>query len=142
MDGNGYVPSTQLSLTKSQVGLSNVDNTSDANKPVSTATSSALALKSNLNSRDDVETIIKFGNFKLKNPIIAAPMPDVCESEMAVALWNYGALGIMHRFMSKEDQIKAFCAVSRRIYQAEILDQGTYRGSGLHARHSAEIEQG
>ena len=50
LDGNGYVPSTQLSLTRSQVGLSNVDNTSDANKPVSTATSSALALKSNLNS--------------------------------------------------------------------------------------------
>lgn len=31
--------------TKSQVGLSNVDNTSDANKPVSTATQTALDLK-------------------------------------------------------------------------------------------------
>lgn len=29
--------------------------------------------------------------------------------------------------LSKEDQLKAFCAVSRRIYQAEIVDQGTYR---------------
>jgi hypothetical protein len=29
--------------------------------------------------------------------------------------------------LSKEDQLKAFCAVSRRIHQAEILDQGTYR---------------
>ena len=34
------------SVTKSQVGLANVDNTSDANKPVSTATSEALAGKS------------------------------------------------------------------------------------------------
>lgn len=35
------------SVTKSQVGLSNVDNTSDANKPVSTATQTALNAKEN-----------------------------------------------------------------------------------------------
>lgn len=29
--------------------------------------------------------------------------------------------------LSKEHQLAAFCAVSRRIYQAEIVDQGTYR---------------
>jgi hypothetical protein len=34
-------------LTKSSVGLGNVDNTSDANKPVSTATQTALDLKAN-----------------------------------------------------------------------------------------------
>lgn len=33
------------SVTKAQVGLGNVDNTSDANKPVSTATTTALGLK-------------------------------------------------------------------------------------------------
>jgi hypothetical protein len=38
------------SATKSDVGLSNVDNTSDANKPVSTATQTALNLKANLES--------------------------------------------------------------------------------------------
>lgn len=36
-----------FSLSKSDVGLSNVDNTSDANKPVSTATQTALNLKAN-----------------------------------------------------------------------------------------------
>ena len=35
------------SVTKSQVGLGNVDNTSDANKPVSTAQQTALDLKAN-----------------------------------------------------------------------------------------------
>jgi Phage tail repeat like len=39
---------TDLALTKSDVGLANVDNTSDANKPVSTATQTALNLKANL----------------------------------------------------------------------------------------------
>jgi hypothetical protein len=35
------------SVTKTQVGLGNVDNTSDANKPISTATQTALDLKAN-----------------------------------------------------------------------------------------------
>ena len=34
-------------VTKTQVGLGNVDNTSDANKPISTATQTALNLKAN-----------------------------------------------------------------------------------------------
>lgn len=29
--------------------------------------------------------------------------------------------------LSKEDQLKCFCAISRRIYQGEIVDKGTYR---------------
>lgn len=39
-----------LSLSKTDVGLANVDNTSDANKPVSTATQTALNAKANLAS--------------------------------------------------------------------------------------------
>lgn len=37
-------------LDKSDIGLSNVDNTSDANKPVSTATQTALDLKADINN--------------------------------------------------------------------------------------------
>ena len=29
--------------------------------------------------------------------------------------------------LSKEDQLRAFCAVSRRIYQGELVERGTYR---------------
>lgn len=39
---------TAMSLTKSDVGLGNVDNTSDANKPISTATQTALNNKADL----------------------------------------------------------------------------------------------
>lgn len=39
-----------VTIVKSDVGLSNVDNTSDANKPVSTAQQTALNLKANLAS--------------------------------------------------------------------------------------------
>ena len=45
------------SVTKSQVGLGNVDNTSDVNKPVSTATQNALDLKA-----DDVDVVKLAGN--------------------------------------------------------------------------------
>jgi len=41
---------TVSGITKSMVGLGNVDNTSDANKPVSTAAQSALDLKADLAS--------------------------------------------------------------------------------------------
>jgi len=44
------VINTPTGITKSDVGLANVDNTSDANKPVSTATQTALDLKANLAS--------------------------------------------------------------------------------------------
>jgi hypothetical protein len=40
---------TVAGITKTMVGLANVDNTSDANKPVSTDTQAALDLKANLN---------------------------------------------------------------------------------------------
>lgn len=41
---------TEMGLTKADVGLGNVDNTSDANKPVSTATQTALNAKADLTS--------------------------------------------------------------------------------------------
>jgi hypothetical protein len=41
---------TVSGITKTMVGLGNVDNTSDANKPISTAAQSALDLKSNIAS--------------------------------------------------------------------------------------------
>ena len=41
---------TVSGVTKTHVGLGNVDNTSDANKPVSTATQTALNLKANIAS--------------------------------------------------------------------------------------------
>lgn len=41
---------TDLALVKGDVGLGNVDNTSDANKPISTAEQAALNLKANLAS--------------------------------------------------------------------------------------------
>ncbi len=43
---------TVYGITQSMVGLANVDNTSDANKPISTATQSALNLKASISNTD------------------------------------------------------------------------------------------
>lgn len=38
-------------------------------------------------------------------PVIAAPMDTVCEWEMAVAVRKSGGLGVIHRYMSIQDQV-------------------------------------
>ena len=45
-------------------------------------------------------------NYKLDIPIIAANMDTICESEMAIALGRLGGLGVIHRFLTVEDQAK------------------------------------
>ena len=47
---NGHALSADVTVTKGDVGLGNVDNTSDADKPISTATKSALDGKVNKNA--------------------------------------------------------------------------------------------
>lgn len=65
-------------------------------------------VKSSIKSRDLVSTAVKVNNFNLEIPFFASPMPDVCECQMAISLYKMGCLGIIHRFMSKEEQIKQY----------------------------------
>lgn len=59
---NGY--SGAVNLTKSDLGLSNVDNTSDEDKPVSTAQQSALDAKSNITHNHDAAYEAKNANIQ------------------------------------------------------------------------------
>lgn len=54
----GAVVAQSGDYTKSDVGLGNVDNTSDANKPISTATQTALNLKANAGANTDITSIV------------------------------------------------------------------------------------
>jgi hypothetical protein len=49
-DAHANLTNNPHSVTKSQVGLGNVDNTSDADKPISTANQGALDLKVSSNT--------------------------------------------------------------------------------------------
>jgi hypothetical protein len=61
------VINTPTGITKSDVGLANVDNTTDANKPISSATQTALDLK--LTSATAATTYETITNVALKAPI-------------------------------------------------------------------------
>ena len=64
---------------------------------------------SEIESRKSVDTSTTIGNsswktIALKTPVIAAPMDTVCEKELALEIRNLGGLGIIHRYMSIDDQ--------------------------------------
>lgn len=50
-------------------------------------------------------------NHSIDIPIIAANMDTVCESQMAIALGRLGGLGVIHRFLTIEEQVREIEAV-------------------------------
>lgn len=52
-------------------------------------------------------------NYSLDLPFLAANMDTICEAEMAIALGKLGGLGVIHRFMSIEEQAKQVSRVSK-----------------------------
>ena len=66
--------------------------------------------RSSVPSRHSVNTQMCIGRgdrmIKLDFPIIAAPMDTVCDTEMCIAMANAGGMGILHRYMSYEDQLE------------------------------------
>lgn len=70
------------SLTKSDVGLGNVDNTSDANKPVSTATQTELDKKADLFVKETViDKVSSVKSYELGNVSSIVNFPTINASE-------------------------------------------------------------
>jgi IMP dehydrogenase len=71
--------------------------------------------RSNIESRHSVDLSMTIGHGKnsirLYTPVIAAPMDTVCGYEMCVAMSKNGGLGILHRYMTKQEQLN----ISRRL---------------------------
>lgn len=65
---------------------------------------------STVQSRHDVKLTMFIGSGKrtvsLYTPVIAAPMDTVCDTEMCKAMAVRGGLGILHRFMTYEEQLE------------------------------------
>jgi len=73
---------------------------------------------SEVKSRHEVDLSMSIGYNKrkidLSLPIIASPMDTVCDTDMCVVMSQAGGLGILHRYMSYQDQI---------IKSQELLEQ-------------------
>lgn len=60
---------------------------------------------SEVESRASIDLTTQFTtNYKIRVPLIASPMDTVCDSEMAIAMMELGGVGIIHRFMTIEEQ--------------------------------------
>jgi len=78
-------------LTKADVGLGNVDNTSDANKPVSTATQTTLNL---LYSSSLIENSFPFLSFPI-NPVEPSKSIDVLTDTIVVLECKYNVVRVI-----------------------------------------------
>jgi IMP dehydrogenase len=61
--------------------------------------------KSNVTSLSNVDTSIEIAGIRLEVPVLSAAMDTVTEKEMAVELSKQGGLGVIHRFMTAEEQV-------------------------------------
>jgi IMP dehydrogenase len=60
---------------------------------------------SELESRSGVDLTSNLTkNIKLQIPIVSSPMDTITEYEMAKEMLEWGGVGVIHRFMSIEDQ--------------------------------------
>jgi len=83
-----------VTLVKADVGLGNVDNTSDANKPVSTAQATAIALKIDASSKGAVNGVASLdGTGKVPTSQLPSYVDDVVEFANLAAFPGIGEAG-------------------------------------------------
>lgn len=97
---NGHALSSNVTISKSDVGLSNADNTSDTDKPISSATQAALDLK--------LESVVAGTNITVDNsdpinPVISASSSGNT-SPRAVGGTPYRVTGLDNYFSSLSDR--------------------------------------
>lgn len=90
-------------------------------------------------SRRDVRFKTKVTrNYFLDMPLVAANMDSVCESEMAIAIGNLGGLGVIHRFLTIEEQ----CAQVRKVKNEGLICAAAIGVKDLKERVGSLIEAG
>lgn len=87
---------------------------------------------SEINSRDEIDISTDFCGIKLKIPIIASPMVDVCNGRIAKTMYNNGAYGIIHRFNTIESQVEEFLTAEKNAGCAIGLQDGIERFKYLY----------
>ena len=78
--------------------------------------------RSRVHSRREVDTATRLSrHMNLKVPIVSAPMDTVTEHAMAIIIARAGGIGIIHRFMTIEQQVEEVLKVKRS--ESIVIDQ-------------------
>src|SRR3989338_290399 len=91
-------------------------NVIDGNIPLALTYDDVLLVPtlSSVQSRKDVNISTQLTpRIKLHNPIVSSNMDTVTEKNMAIAMARNGGIGILHRFLSADDQVRMVKAVKR-----------------------------
>jgi len=84
--------------------------------------------RSAVRSRREVHTKTRLSrHIELKTPFVSAPMDTVTEHSMAITMARAGGIGIMHRFMSVQQQVEEVLKVKR---SENIVIEQPYNLSG------------
>jgi IMP dehydrogenase len=93
-------------------------------------------------SRKSVDLTMSIGHdsrkIDLYLPIIAAPMDTVCEKDMAMEIAKHGGLGIIHRYMSQENQRHEVFAVAKKNF-ATGFAVGSIQSSDFSLRYIESV---
>ena len=92
---------------------------------------------SDITSRSQTNLTTKLSrNISLNIPLISANMDSVTESEMAVAMAREGGLGIIHRFLSIEEETNEVLKVKRS--GSVMIENPYYIGTEQTIKHAIE----
>ena len=74
---------------------------------------------SEIEHRSDCDVSTRFTkNYKMALPLVSAPMDTITEEDMAYAMARKGGVGVIHRFMPIEEQIKKVRFVQQKLGKA------------------------
>lgn len=77
---------------------------------------------SSVKTRRGVETTTRFTRqIPLKAPLVSANMDTVTEASMAIAVAEFGGIGVVHRFLAVPAQVAEIARVKR--YQSEVIEE-------------------
>ncbi|MFB6135397.1 MAG: guanosine monophosphate reductase [Halobacteriaceae archaeon] len=96
--------------------------------------------RSPVDSRDDVDLAATFTpSVELETPLVSAAMDTVTEAELAVELSRVGGLGVLHRFLTVEEQ-------TGQVEQVKAADEQVGAAVGINedyvARSAALVDAG
>jgi len=134
IEGQSLLGSGNIDLAKGDVGLGNVDNTSDANKPVSTATQTALDAKTNklvvANRQTASYTLVLSDADKLVEMNVASANNLTVPLNSSVA-FSTGTQILLAQYGAGQTTIVATSGVTIRSNGAKLKLNAQYSGATL-----------